>query len=379
LRQAIKWRGPVRLPTEGHGEARELMLEDRSNAPVATAPTSPAQAGSPRPDGRRRWLRVARELGLVAVFALIYEWIGAHLVQAGGVAASHALAIVAAERTLGIFHEQAVQAVFIHNDTITDAFNAYYGGTHFLIPAFVLVFLLWRHPGHYGRARTALALMTGAAFVVFWLFPVAPPRMLPARFGILDMLTTPDGSGHFETSLINTAGDRYASMPSLHVAWAVWCALALYPVVRSWLLRALIVGYPLMTTLVVVATGNHFFLDALAGTGLAVATWVAVTRIGAWASVRRGTRALARHHRGCRHSANTAQQREHLAVELFGHLQGGGVPVAGDLADHAVVGDARPATGPLLDEDGHRGVRARVGDGAGHPAHGDRVAGDQPG
>ena len=282
------------------------MLEDRSNAPVATAPTSPAQAGSPRPDGRRRWLRVARELGLVAVFALIYEWIGAHLVQAGGVAASHALAIVAAERTLGIFHEQAVQAVFIHNDTITDAFNAYYGGTHFLIPAFVLVFLLWRHPGHYGRARTALALMTGAAFVVFWLFPVAPPRLLPARFGILDMLTTPDGSGHFETSLINTAGDRYASMPSLHVAWAVWCALALYPVVRSRIARALIIAYPLMTTLVVVATGNHFFLDAGAGTALAVVTWVAVTRIGAWASVRRGTRALARHHRGCQRSAGLA-------------------------------------------------------------------------
>lgn len=290
-----------RLPTEGHGGARDLMPEDRRNVTLATpatagGSTAPPEAQPPQPRAQRRWPRVARELGLVAVFALIYEWIGAHLVQAGGVAAGHALLIVAAERTLGIFHEQAVQAVFIHNDTITDAFNAYYGGTHFLIPAFVLAFLLFRHPGHYGRARTALAVMTGAAFVVFWLFPVAPPRLLPARFGILDMLTTPDGSGHFETSLINTAGDRYASMPSLHVAWAVWCALALYPVVRSWLLRALIVGYPLMTTLVVVATGNHFFLDALAGTGLAVATWVAVTRIGAWASVRRGTRALARHH-----------------------------------------------------------------------------------
>ncbi|HEX3751285.1 MAG TPA: phosphatase PAP2 family protein [Streptosporangiaceae bacterium] len=327
------------------------MLEDRTNATVATPRTSPTGARSTQPAARRRWLRVGREVGLVAVFALIYEWIGAHLVQAGGVAASHALLIVAAERTLGIFHEQAVQAVFIHNDTITDAFNAYYGGTHFLIPAFVLVFLLFRHPGHYGRARTALAVMTGAAFVVFWLFPVAPPRLLPARFGILDMLTTPDGSGHFETSLINTAGDRYASMPSLHVAWAVWCALALYPVVRSWILRALIVAYPLMTTLVVVATGNHFFLDAVAGTALAVGTWVAVTRIGAWASVRRGTRALARHQLGCRHSANTSQQREHLIVELFGHRPGGGVPVAGDLADHAVVGDPR-AAGKLMDEDG---------------------------
>jgi hypothetical protein len=181
--------------------------------------------------------------------------------------------------------------VFVHNDPVTDAFNAYYGGTHFLVPAFVLGWLLFRHPGQYGRARTALAVTTAVAFVVFWLFPVAPPRLLPARFGILDMLRAPDGSGHFETTLITAAGDRYASMPSLHVAWAVWCALALYPVVRPRILRALVVSYPLMTILVVVVTGNHFFLDAAAGTLLACVTWVAVTRIGPWLTVRHGTRA----------------------------------------------------------------------------------------
>jgi PAP2 superfamily len=187
-----------------------------------------------------------------------------------------------------------VQAVFISSDSVTDAFNAYYGGTHFLVPAFVLAWLLFRHPGQYARARTTLAVITAAAFVCFWLFPVAPPRLLPARFGIQDMLVVPDGSGHFETSLITTAGDQYASMPSLHVAWAVWSALALYPVVRHGLLRALVAAYPLMTTLVVVATGNHFFLDAIAGALLACATWVAVTRIGSWLTVATATRRLHR-------------------------------------------------------------------------------------
>jgi membrane-associated phospholipid phosphatase len=96
----------------------------------------------------------------------------------------------------------------------------------------------------------------------------------------------PDGSGRIDSTLISSAGDKYASMPSLHVAWAVWWALALYPVVRHWALRALAVAYPLMTTLVVVATGNHFFLDVIAGTLLACVTWAAVTRIGAWLTVR---------------------------------------------------------------------------------------------
>jgi hypothetical protein len=224
------------------------------------------------------WRRVARELVLVAVFLAVYEEIGWHMVQAGGAAAGHALSVVSAERALGLFHERAVQAVFTPWDSVTDAFNTYYGGTHFLVPAAILAWLVLRHPERYARARTALAVMTAVAFVCFWLYPVAPPRLLPAGFGFVDTLRA-GGSGHMEASLINTAGDQYASMPSLHVAWAVWCALALYPVVRHWALRVLVVAYPLMTTLVVVATGNHFFLDAVAGTLLAGLTWAVVSRL----------------------------------------------------------------------------------------------------
>jgi uncharacterized membrane protein len=215
---------------------------------------------------------------LVAVFLGVYEEIREHMVQAGGAAASHALSVVSAERALGLFQERVVQAVFTSWDAVTDAFNTYYGGTHFLVPAVALAWLLLRHPEHYTRARTALAVITAAAFACFWLYPVAPPRLLPGHFGIVDTLRTAAGSGHLETSLINTAGDQYASMPSLHVAWAVWCALALYPVVRHRAVRVLVVAYPVMTTLVVVATGNHFFLDAVAGTFLACLTWAAVSR-----------------------------------------------------------------------------------------------------
>src|SRR6266516_4092606 len=187
------------------------------------------------------WRRVARELVQVAVFLAVYEEIRWHMVQAGGAAASHTLSVVSAERALGLFHERAIQAVFTPWDTVTDAFNTYYGGTHFLVPAAVLAWLLLRHPEQYARARTALAVTTAVAFACFWLYPVAPPRLLPGRFGIVDTLTAVAGSGHFETTLINTAGDQYASMPSLHVAWAVWCALALYPrtlypAVRPWAL-----------------------------------------------------------------------------------------------------------------------------------------------
>ena len=54
------------------------------------------------------------------------------------------------------------------------------------------------------------------------------------------------------------------------------------------------VAYPLRTTLVVIATGNHFFLDAIAGALLACATWVGTTRVTAWLTVRAVTRRRAR-------------------------------------------------------------------------------------
>jgi hypothetical protein len=252
-------------------------------SPLGQAQGSSARRRWPHWNWRYSWLhlnwqRLARELLYVAIFALLYEEVRDHIVQDGSMAARHALSIVSAERTLGLFHEHALQAVFIKIDPIVDMFNVYYGATHFLVPACILIWLVLRHPAHYARARTALVVITGLAFLVFWLFPVAPPRLLPGRFGIVDTLVAVK-SGHFESTLINSVGDKYASMPSLHVAWAVWCALALYPAVRHVILRVLAVAYPVATTLVVVATGNHFFLDAIAGAALAVGVWLAVMRL----------------------------------------------------------------------------------------------------
>jgi hypothetical protein len=220
-----------------------------------------------------------RELLLVAALAVIYEGLRSHLVLAGAVAARHALNVVSLEKAVGLFHEGALQRVFLHLPGVMRVFNLYYGGSHFLVPAAALIWLAVRHPERYARARTTLAVLTGLGFLLFWLYPVAPPRLLPARFKIVDTLLMFGHAGHVENTLINRAGDIYASMPSLHVAWALWCTLALYPVIRHRWLRVLAIAYPLMTTLVVVTTGNHFFADAIAGALLAAVTWAVVERL----------------------------------------------------------------------------------------------------
>jgi hypothetical protein len=54
-------------------------------------------------------------------------------------------------------------------------------------------------------------------------------------------------------------------MPSLHVGWAIWCGvlIAMYAQ-RRWV-KVLGIAYPIVTTVVVMATGNHYLLDAIAG------------------------------------------------------------------------------------------------------------------
>ena len=139
----------------------------------------------------------------------------------------------------------------------------------------MLAWLYLRRSTEFARLRSALVLATAAANVVFWVWPAAPPRFSVP--GMTDILVTRDILGaahpHGATSLVNL----YAAMPSLHVAWAAWCALAVIAASRSrW--RHLAWLYPAATTLVVLASANHFVLDAVGGIVLAGLGMLATSR-----------------------------------------------------------------------------------------------------
>lgn len=113
----------------------------------------------------------------------------------------------------------------------------------------------------YAPLRSALVISTVLALVVYATWPLAPPRF--AVPGAVDtVLDHPVAwaSGHGVEGFINDL----AAMPSRHVGWAVWCAVALVTSLRTrW--RHLAWRYPVATTFVVVATANHYLLDAVAG------------------------------------------------------------------------------------------------------------------
>jgi hypothetical protein len=181
--------------------------------------------------------------------------------------------VITAERWAHINIELHVNHALTAHPTLGSLAGLYYGILHFVVTPIVLIYLWRRRPVDYPRLRSALVLTSAVALFVFWAWPVAPPRF--ALAGATDTLVARHVLGAANPHGVSGLVDQYAAMPSLHVGWAVWCAVAIVVTGRSvW--RYLAWLYPLATTLVVIATANHYVLDA-AGGALLVLTMLAAT------------------------------------------------------------------------------------------------------
>ena len=130
--------------------------------------------------------------------------------------------------------------------------------------------LLWvylrRHDG-FRRFRNTILLANVIGLVGFWLMPTAPPWMFPDKGFVA-------GVNH-SSALLQTFGNSYATMPSLHAADALIVAWFLIATSRTIWAKALWALWPLWVWFSVVATANHYVLDVLAGIGVAVASLLA--------------------------------------------------------------------------------------------------------
>jgi hypothetical protein len=212
-----------------------------------------------------RRLRWWKEVLAIVAFDLVYEWTSSKAAGAHAVAGTHARQIVHAERSLGIFHEHTIQQWFLPHRLLIEASDLFYSTVHFVLPVITLVWLFRRFPERYIRWRNALAWMTGLGLIGFITFPLLPPRFLPSSFGFVDTLNVIGGIGSWDSALMKDAGNLYAAMPSLHIAWALWCVFALVPVVRRRWIKALLILHPFVTLFTIVVTANHYFLDAAGG------------------------------------------------------------------------------------------------------------------
>jgi len=141
---------------------------------------------------------------------------------------------------------------------LAGAATAYYIVLQVLVTGIIGFLLLRSGIASFPLHRDALIITGMIGLATFWIYPVAPPRMLPGYHDIA-AATVP----FFSSMLESKAAGEFASFPSLHVTWALWAAVAASAMLRRRLWRILVWAYPLLTTLDVLATANHYILDAI--------------------------------------------------------------------------------------------------------------------
>ncbi|HEY2397543.1 MAG TPA: phosphatase PAP2 family protein [Solirubrobacteraceae bacterium] len=187
-------------------------------------------------------------------------------------AVAHAEGLLHVEQALHLDPEQALDSWLAGHHTLGVILSNYYDNAHFVVTLGLLGWLWWRRADIYRPLRNSLVIVNLLAFVVFWLYPVAPPRMLG---GFVDVVGLSHAFGSFHSGSLASHADELAAMPSLHIAWAVWCSVALWRMSRRSWVRALAVAYPFVTAFAVVATGNHFMLDILGGlAAIGLSLWI---------------------------------------------------------------------------------------------------------
>jgi membrane-associated phospholipid phosphatase len=201
-------------------------------------------------------LQAALWLGACLLLALPYV----KLHPAPFAAVTHAHELLSVERGLGIAVELPVQR-FVAGAGLTSFFTWLYASSQFVVTWTTILLLVFVCRRAYALARDLVFVTWALSLLVFWLWPVAPPRQAGAGILLLS-----------SSAYVHAPYDSFAAMPSLHVACAVAVALAVRCAlpVRLKLVRLAVWLWPALIVFTILATGNHYLLDAAAGAALAL-------------------------------------------------------------------------------------------------------------
>lgn len=235
----------------------------------------------------RRTAAASQEAAVIAVLYACWRLLGAvtHREVAG--AKANALAVWRAQQTFHLPSELAMQQAILGHHWLVEIANAYYVYGHFNPMLALLVWVWWRHREAYPRVRLLVCVMTVVAFVAH-MVPVAPPRLMP-ELGFHDVAL------EYGQSVYGSFGEgipgQLLAMPSLHVGWAILVAYVVVTTSPSgW--RWLVLLHPVVMSVDVVVTANHWWSDGLAA-GAILALYLAVERAARWWSKRLAFAALA--------------------------------------------------------------------------------------
>jgi hypothetical protein len=216
----------------------------------------------------------ARETATIGMLYGLWRLAGRLSLADGGDAFGRARRIARVEHDVRLPSEHSIQRLILGHRLVVQVANLYYAAMHFTVLLLFLIWLFVRHRDRYRPVRQVLAWTTLSCLLV-QLIPVAPPRMLP---GLVDTGLL------YHQSVYSTGfpADQLAAMPSVHVAWAVLVGYYVWRISPS---RWRLIGplHAVLTIGVVLATGNHWWLDGIVAVGLlSLCAWVVAGVRLAW-------------------------------------------------------------------------------------------------
>ncbi|HEY6934129.1 MAG TPA: phosphatase PAP2 family protein, partial [Marmoricola sp.] len=192
-------------------------------------------------------------------------------------ASQHGRDIFELEQRLHIDIEHALNNWLAPHRLLSTLANYEYAWTYILSALALLAWTYLRRPDLWKLTRDSFIVLNLIAFACFWLYPTAPPRLLPG-LGFVDTVSRGDTVGSWGNSLVDSA-NQLAAMPSLHVGWALWVSVVLARITASRWVQVLSAAHVALTAFVIMATANHYLLDAIAviipiAVGVRVASWL---------------------------------------------------------------------------------------------------------
>ncbi len=222
----------------------------------------------------RRARQFTNRIGLheaivVATSFLIYFAIRGSVVDRAGEAMVRGFAVIALEQRLEIYWELRMQSWIIDSYFLIRAMNWIYFWAHMPLIVVLAVWLYTRHRQTYFLTRNAFLASGAIGVIIYALFPVAPPRLIPFG-GFVDTMAVFDKVG-YQAEGLKAFVNPFAAMPSLHFGWSLLMGLVVARVSHNWAGWAFGIAWPVLMFFAVVTTGNHFIVDAIAGAIVAMA------------------------------------------------------------------------------------------------------------
>ena len=205
-----------------------------------------------------------QEIAIIAVGYWLYGLARNAVRDKDSVAFAHGRSVEHLQNLLHLNVELSINHFVAAHEPLAQVMDYYYATLHFIVTISVLIWVFRTQPLLYRGVRTVLFATTILGLAGFYFYPLAPPRLL-SQYGYVDTVLKFHTWGSLADPDVADHSNQFAAMPSLHIGWSLWCAIAIYHCARHVWVRRLAFVYPVCTLIVIVGTANHFVLDAVGG------------------------------------------------------------------------------------------------------------------